>query len=289
MEWRTDGADWPNNQFSRFVRHRPHYWHVQQAGAGPVVLLLHGTGGSTHSWRDMIPLLARNYTVVALDLPGQGFTRMGARQRCGLDNMSTDIAGFMAGEGLSPAAIIGHSAGGAIALRMAGRMDPAPGAVVGINAALSNFEGAAGTLFPMMARMLSLNPFTASMFARFTATESNVKALIGSTGSELTPEGLALYRRLISDRHHVDATLTMMAQWSLEGLQADLPEICVPTLFVTGDKDQAVPPRVAESAVARMPRAEHVRFAALGHLAHEEAPEAVAMSITAFLRAQGVG
>lgn len=283
MDWRRDGADWPNRQFSRFVHHRPHYWHLQEAGEGPVVLLLHGTGGATHSWRDVLPLLADRYRVVALDLPGQGFTKMGARQRCGLDPMSADISALMVSEGLLPDAIIGHSAGGAIALRMVKHLPRPPRAIVGLNAALASFAGMAGWLFPMTARMLSLNPFTASMFARFTATEGNVRALIGSTGSELSPEGLALYHRLISDRAHVDAALTMMAQWTLEGLQAELPEIDVPCLFITGGRDRAVPPRTARRAADRMPRAEIAEFPALGHLAHEEAPEEVTARIAGFL------
>ncbi|MEX5727628.1 magnesium chelatase accessory protein [Rhodovulum iodosum] len=283
MDWRRDGADWPNRQYSRFVRHRPHYWHVQEAGEGPLVLLLHGTGGATHSWRDVLPILAERYRVVALDLPGQGFTKMGARQRCGLDPMSADIAALMASEGLTPEAIVGHSAGAAIALRMVRHLPQPPRAIVGINAALANFAGMAGWLFPMTARMLSLNPFTASMFARFTASEASVRALIGSTGSELSPEGLALYHRLISDRHHVDAALTMMAQWTLDGLQAELPDIDTPCLFITGARDHAVPPREARRAAERMPRAELAEFPELGHLAHEEAPGPVTEPIMAFL------
>ena len=47
-------------------------WHVQVAGDGPVLLLLHGTGAATHSWRDLLPLLAERFTVVAPDLPGHG-------------------------------------------------------------------------------------------------------------------------------------------------------------------------------------------------------------------------
>lgn len=286
MDWRRDGADWPNRRFSRFVRHRPHYWHLQEAGEGPVVLLLHGTGGATHSWRDVLPLLAERYRVVALDLPGQGFTKMGARQRCGLDPMSADIAALLESEGLLPDAIVGHSAGGAIALRMVRHLPRPPRAIVGLNAALANFAGMAGWLFPMTARMLSLNPFTASMFARFTASEGNVRALIGSTGSELSPEGLALYHRLISDRAHVDAALAMMAQWTLEGLQAELPGIEVPCLFITGGRDQAVPPRTALRAAERMPEAALAEFPDLGHLAHEEAPDEVTARIVGFLTAR---
>ena len=141
MDWTRDGSDWPNREHSRFVRHRPHLWHIQEAGTGPVLLLLHGTGGATHSWRDVFPILARDYRVVALDLPGQGFTRMGVRQRCSLDAMSQDISSLLLAEDLLPDAIIGHSAGAAIALRMVRDLKRPPKAIVGLNAALENFRG----------------------------------------------------------------------------------------------------------------------------------------------------
>ena len=48
----------------------PHRWHVQVLGEGPTVLLLHGAGGATHSWRGLAPLLATDHRVVMLDLPG---------------------------------------------------------------------------------------------------------------------------------------------------------------------------------------------------------------------------
>ena len=49
-------------------------WHVQRMGKGPGLLMLHGTGASTHSWELLEPLLARRFQVVAPDLPGHGFT-----------------------------------------------------------------------------------------------------------------------------------------------------------------------------------------------------------------------
>ena len=92
-------ADWPHRDLSRHIACKPHLWHMQEMGAGPLVLLLHGAGGATHSWRHLMPLLAADYRVVAIDLPGQGFTRLGARGRCGLDPMATDIARLCAAEG----------------------------------------------------------------------------------------------------------------------------------------------------------------------------------------------
>jgi hypothetical protein len=74
LDWTTDGADWPNRHSSRFVKAADLTWHVQTMGQGPVLLLAHGTGASTHSWRDLMPSLARHFTIVAPDLQGHGFT-----------------------------------------------------------------------------------------------------------------------------------------------------------------------------------------------------------------------
>ena len=108
MDWRRDLPTWPNAELSRLVPQRPHRWHVQEAGSGPTLLLLHGAGGATHSWRDILPDLAGDFHVIAIDLPGQGFTKLGVRQRCGLDHMAEDIASLCKAQGWQPSAIIGH-------------------------------------------------------------------------------------------------------------------------------------------------------------------------------------
>lgn len=281
MRW-PPPADWPNANLSRQVYCKPHRWHVQQDGSGPTLILLHGAGGSVHSYRDMIPLLARNYHVVAIDMPGQGLTQLGARHRCGLDPMARDLAALIAQEGWDPAAIIGHSAGGALALRLSQLLADTP-AVIGINPALGHFQGLAGVLFPVMAKLLALTPGVAGFFSRSAANPDRVRNLIETTGTTLPDDGLALYRRLVGDRGHVDATLLMMAQWSLDDLLRDLPQINAPTLFLAAELDEAVPPSVAETAAARMPNAQVIHLMALGHLAHEEDPDQIARLITEYL------
>ena len=59
LDWERDGRDWPNRAASRFVRAGGLDWHVQTMGQGPTVWLIHGTGAATHSWRDILPLLAQ--------------------------------------------------------------------------------------------------------------------------------------------------------------------------------------------------------------------------------------
>ena len=269
MRWPEDAKNWPLTQYSRQVLCRPHRWHVQEHGTGDTILLIHGAGGATQSFRHLFPLLAQDHHVVAVDLPGQGFTQLGAQQRCGLDHMSEDLLTLIRHEGWTPKLIVAHSAGVAIALRLWELgLRPAQG-IVGINAALGNFKGVAGWLFPIMAKALAATPFSASLLAA-TTTRNSVRNLVKGTGSTLDAEGLELYYRLATDRAHVDATLSMMAQWSLDGLLARLPRIDTPVHLITGLNDKAVPPQVSRDAVAKLPHARLTELPGLGHLAHEE-------------------
>jgi magnesium chelatase accessory protein len=281
MRWPKDAQGWPMAELSRIVLHRPHRWHVQMGGTGPTMLLIHGAGGSTMSWRGLMPILMQSHHVVAVDLPGMGFTQSGARQRSGLDAMAEDLAALVRHEGWQPTAIIGHSAGVAVAMRMA--EIGVPGQIIGINAALGNFKGVAGWLFPAMAKLLALTPFSASLFAG-TMTESKVRNLIRGTGSVLDDAGIALYLRLASDRAHVDATLGMMAQWNLDGLLARLPQFPRPVALIVGEKDSAVPPETSRNVSLTLPCSQVLALPGLGHLAHEENPAIVAALIQKILQ-----
>ncbi|MEI4231586.1 alpha/beta fold hydrolase BchO [Roseovarius sp. D22-M7] len=286
MHWTRDLPTWPLHDLSRRIRHRPHDWHVQEGGAGDTILLIHGAGGSTHSWRDMILPLAEEFHVVALDLPGQGFTRAGTRRRLGLPAMAEDIHALCDAQGWAPRAIIGHSAGAAIALDLARRMTGSEGRppdVIGINAALDRFQGVAGWLFPVLAKVLALNPLTATLFTFGGDPTTRARRLIRGTGSEIDARGFTCYGRLFSDRAHVDATLQMMAQWDVTRLLDHLPDITARCLLLTGAADSAVAPDVSARAAARLARAEVICMEGAGHLAHEEAPEAALAHIRRWL------
>jgi magnesium chelatase accessory protein len=274
--------DWPGRELSRIVPSKPHRWHVQVTGEGPDVLLLHGAGASTHSWAPLIAHLAKAHRVIALDLPGHGWTRS-PRGRARLGDVAADIANLCAQEGWSPALIIGHSAGGAVALELARQGRITPHHLVIINGALENFKGAAGWLFPMMAKMLALNPLTGILISQGSRSTQQVRSILSTAGTDLDDKGLSYYARLIQRRAHVDGTLAMMAQWSLDALNRALPEITTPTLFIHGEKDGAVAVSVAERAAAMMPAAKLVTLPGVGHLAHEEAPDRVAHEIARFI------
>ncbi|MEL7093312.1 MAG: alpha/beta fold hydrolase BchO [Pseudomonadota bacterium] len=272
MDW-SEIESWPLADTSRQITGPVHRWHVQEAGEGPVVLLLHGAGGSTHSFRDLIPIFAAGFKVVAVDLPGHGFTRLGARQRSSLPAMADDIAALCRQEGWAPLVIIGHSAGGAVALQMARGTGQH---VIGLNAALGEFPGLAGLIFPLMAKALAAMPFATTLFSSASSSPERVRTLIQSTGSRLDDKGYALYRRLVGDKTHVDGTLQMMAQWDLRGLLDNLPAHEGRVDLIVGTEDNTVPPKVSHAVAARMADTHVHALQGLGHLAHEEAPEQVA-------------
>ena len=116
MDWQRHKHNWPNAANSTFIRAASHEWHVQSKGQGDTILLHHGAGASTHTWAGIFGDLSKTHHVIAIDLPGQGFTKLGNRNRCGLDPMTEDILALLATLKVTPQMIIGHSAGAAIAL-----------------------------------------------------------------------------------------------------------------------------------------------------------------------------
>lgn len=282
--WNREGRDWPHRAASRFVEAGGLHWHVQIAGEGPDLLLLHGTGAATHSWRGLFPLLAARHRVIAPDLPGHGFTSAPRAEGYGLPAMAAGVAALLAALGARPERIVGHSAGAAIAARMQldGRV---PGPVVSINGALLPFPGPARLLFPSLARALVLNPFVPRLAAFQGQSRRFVHGFLErSTGSKIDTEGASLYQRLFACSDHVAAALAMMANWELEPLERDLARLAPPPRLLAGTKDAAVPPDVARQVAGRATGAEVVMLPGLGHLAHEEDASAVFAAMEAALQ-----
>ena len=287
-DWEIEGRDWPNREASGFVEAGGLGWHVQRMGDGPVVLLLHGTGAATHSWRALAPLLARRFTVVAPDLPGHGFTGTPPARQLSLPGMADALGALMTALDLRPALGIGHSAGAAILIRMGLDGTIAPRGLVSLNGALLPMRGVAGPLFSQIARVLVTNPVAPRLFTWRAANPSAVTRLLEGTGSKIEPDGVALYRKLFRSPGHVSAALRMMANWDLRPLETELAGLAVPLVLVVGTEDRAIPPGDTQYLRRRIRTATVERLRGLGHLAHEERPDLVDRLATRFARSLGV-
>ena len=286
--WSVDGADWPNRETSRFVDAAGYRWHVQIMGQGPVALLAHGTGAATHSWRDLAPLLARDMTVVAPDLPGHGFTETPASHRLSLPGMAQDLSALCKQLGIRPEIAVGHSAGAAILTRMTIDAMIAPKLIVSLNGAYLPFGGLAAQFFSPLAKAMTLNPFLPRLFAWRGRDPAAVHRLIKGTGSTIDGQGERLYGRLVGSPGHVAAALGMMANWDLHPLLRDLPKLKADLLLIAASHDRAIPPDVARRVRDCVSQAKVEMLQGLGHLAHEERPDTIAALILAAAEAAGV-
>ena len=289
LQWEQDGSNWPHRAHSRFVRAAHMQWHVQQFDSlladAPTALLIHGTGSSTHSWRGLVPLLTPHFSLLAVDLPGHAFTDMppggATSQQLSLPGMAGALGELLKVLAVSPALVIGHSAGAAIGIRMCLDGLIAPQLLVSINGALLPLGGLAGQVFSPVAKVMSALPFVPKFFSWQATSPAVVQKLIASTGSQLDDEGMALYAQLVRNPGHAAGALGMMANWDLPQLERDLPRLKTPLSLIVGSNDQTVSPRQAARLRALWPAASAseqptlTTLEGLGHLAHEERPDAV--------------
>jgi magnesium chelatase accessory protein len=274
----ADVRSWPNHELSRFVQAGGIRWHVQQMGQGPRLLLVHGTGASTHSWRDIIRPLGARFSVLAPDLPGHAFTAQSPGG--GSIAVMTDALAQLLDElQFSPDYVVGHSAGAVIlcSLALAGRI--VPRVIISINGAFLPLQGFAGWLFSPIAKLLAGNSLLPRLIAHRAEDSARVERVLRGTGSVIDPQGVEYYCRLTSDPTHLAGTLRMMADWDLHVFTQALPQLRVPLILLVADNDCTVPPRQAQTVHSLVANSRIVSLPRLGHLAHEENPALITAEI----------
>jgi len=273
MDWPAHRHDWPHADRSRFVEAGGVRWHVQQAGhQGPKVLLIHGTGASGHTWRDLLWPLAEHAQVWVVDLPGHGFSSLATGQGMSMSGMASSVHALMQTLEVAVDVFIGHSAGAAIAARMVVDHRLTPQALIGINPAWLPLPGLAGLLFPPTAKLLALTSHAPQWFARQASSPGMLDKLLESTGSVLDETGKALYATLVANPEHAQGALKMMAAWDLSVGPSMLRQLRCPVHILVGDNDRAVPPAQAQQALALLLNGHLETWVGYGHLVHEEVP-----------------
>ena len=257
---------------------------MQVAGHGPVLLLLHGTGASAHSWAGLLPALQQAATVVVPDLPGHGFTRGATAQQLTLPGMAAALAALLQALQLPPAQlVVGHSAGAALALRMALDGTSPPVAVLGFAPSLvAPPEVYTRWLAPLVNPVATSGP-VARLMAGLAAPSGLIDLLLDSTGSKLTRAQREPYKRLFSDRSHVRGAVGFMAAADLPGLNAAARGLRCRTAFVMGQRDRWIPERALRPVLQRFYAGADAQAWPGGHLVHEEDPGRAAQRVMALL------
>jgi magnesium chelatase accessory protein len=287
LSWASDGANWPHREMSRFIEANGLTWHVQHSlcknADAPTILLLHGTGASSHSWAGVIAQLKDHFHLIAPDLPGHAFTDLPlARQfstQLSLPGMARGMAALLREMKLTPDIVIGHSAGAAIGVRMCLDDLIAPREIISINGALMPLHGVAGQIFSPMAKLMAATPLVPQLFSWRATSPSVVKRLLESTGSSLNAQSAAIYARLVRNPGHATGALGMMAHWDLVSLARELPKLKVLLHLIAAQNDGTIAPKQSQQVHQLVAGSRFTLLQELGHLAHEEKPELISAII----------
>lgn len=256
---------------------------VEDRGAGPAVVMLHGFGGSSYSWRAVDTALADRFRVLSVDLSGFGYSeRPRGKEAYTRDGQGAMVLGVLDALGIEHAHLVGHSYGGAIAMALAARHPERFDSLVLVDAA--------GPEYPQERRnwVAGIRPLT-SVWVRTVALrrERTVQGLEASVADDalVTPALVDEYWRRLTVEGAPRAFFGLTAPVDPPDPAIDLARISVPTLVVWGCEDALITVEAGRRAAALIPGSTFVTLPGVGHLPMEERPAELARTMREFLLA----
>lgn len=266
--------------------------HMKVRGSDdPVILLLHGFGSSTFSWEEVIGPLGQIGTAVAFDRPGFGLTsrpmyREWTRNPYSMEAHTDLCIAVLDAVGAQKAVVIGHSAGGNIAVLAALKYPERVSALILVDAAVLLDSGLPSSSRIVLRSMYSrrLGP----VVARTIADRANeALALAWYDESKITERVREGYTKPLKVHNWDKALWEFTIAARPQNLRERLPEITVPTLVMTGSHDRLVPPHHAHELAKLIEGSTLVVIDNCGHVPQEETPQEFLNAVIPFIRSLG--
>lgn len=249
-------------------------------GAGFPIVLIHGFGGSAYDYRLTLPALAEHCRVIAVDLPGFGYSDRGAATEISGSAWVDTLAELLAQLGVTRAVFVGHSLGGAVVERFAARypeMVERLVLVAAVSAGDRRPMPPAGALFTVIATLVQ------GLLAASSRLERLAQSRTVYDPSFMTGDVLAGHIQPLRVRGSAAAVRRLFRGSALDQ-PVDLSRLTMPVLLLWGDSDKIVRLTVAEQLLAALPHARLEVVAEAGHLVLEEHPETCNRIILDFLQ-----
>ncbi len=253
--------------------------HFVEQGDGEPVLLVHGIAGSTFSYRFIIPALAENHRVIALDLKGFGYSGRPPRGDYSLTAQADLVLGLMDKLGIARASLVGHSMGGGVAMRLALGSPKRVSSLVLVDSVGGSTEERR-TRFGAFVRPLL--PFVAAFtLGRYKAFERGLRSAVHDPRF-VTTEVVEGDQRPFRVKGHLRALEALITSRTRDASLA-VESISQPTLILWGEHDRWLPLTQGEDFARRIPDARLDVVPDAGHLPLEEQPDYCNKAILAFL------
>jgi pimeloyl-ACP methyl ester carboxylesterase len=240
--------------------------HVELAGSGPSLLLLHGWGSSAQAFSAVVPALARHFRVCALDFPGFGLSQM-PPSVWGVDDFAASVVTLLRRLAVERTHLLGHSHGGRVGIALAQRYPALVDKLILVDSA---------GIRPPRTLRLRLRSLTARTARRLLA-----HPLAGERGRRSLR---ALYRRLgMGDYANAGPLRATFVRIVNEDLSERLAGIGTPTLVVWGRRDAETPLWMGERMASSIPGAKLVVLEGAGHFCFLDSPRPFEQSVLDFL------
>jgi pimeloyl-ACP methyl ester carboxylesterase len=248
-----------------------------RAGEGPALLLVHGIGASSDTWRDLIPLLARDHTVIAPDLLGHGHSDKPRADYsvAAFANGLRDLLGVL---GIERATVVGHSLGGGVAMQFAYQYPDFCDRLV-----LVSTGGVSREVHPALRLVSMPNADLGLRLLHLPAARlagqitGEVLRRLGTGLGEDADDLMRVFDAMpdATSRAAVIATLRAVVDW--RGQMVTMLDRCylgraMPTQLIWGGRDAIIPVSHARMAHAALPGSRLEIIPRAGHFPHHSEP-----------------
>ncbi len=250
-------------------------------GQGETVLLVHGITTYSFIWRKIIPVLAKNYDVIAVDILGCGASDKPLDVSYAIKDHAEMLREFISGLGVKKFHFVGHDLGGGMGQILAVNHPEMLHSLTLINSVAYDFwpvQPITAMRTPII-RHFMMSAFDLGAFRVFIRKgiyhkESITEELIALFNAPMqSPEGRKAFLHFAKclDNHN------------LMDIEADLRKLTLPVLILRGDADPFLSVAISERLHAEIPGSELRRIATAGHFIQEDEPEWVSGHLLQFL------
>ena len=262
--------------------------HIRDEGlsTGPVLVLVHGSNASLHTWEPWVAALDSSYRLISMDLPGHGLTGRVPGDDYSRAGMAAFVVEVMDMLRVERFAIAGNSMGGGVAAQLALTQPERVNALILVDSAgipVARDEDDVPLAF-RIARTPVLSKIMSFVLPRSLVEEGVRKVFVDQ--SKVTDEMVSRYFDLSLHEGNREATRIRFSGYAAqdeEAFAARLGQIAMPTLIMWGDRDGLIPVSAAHAFKARIPHADLVIYENVGHVPMEEVAEESAADVRQFL------
>ncbi|CAN5687090.1 alpha/beta hydrolase [soil metagenome] len=248
-------------------------------GAGPPVVLVHGTPTRSYLWRRVAPVLREHFTVYVYDLLGYGESVPHVAGDVSLPTQSAALAELLDHWGIVGAGAAGHDIGAAVVLG-AHLLQSKPFARVGLLDGVVLRPWITPTTRHMQAHLETYRSMPGHMYREIVRTH-----LRSATESAMDPRAFEVFMEQWTSAEGQAAYLQKVALFDeghTEEIEARLAELRVPVLILWGEKDRWLSPELAARLGEEIPGSRVTTVRNAGHFVMEDAPHEVARALDDF-------